>query len=312
MSGKRLPPKEGEVFPAKVREITKRYVHLRLENGFMCRMDSSYLIWLTRPTVGIKLKKGTKIDVEIKVVSSSKQTRSPFIFVGHRHTDEQPWGKAQERHPIGSREQCTVIEFVPGHTIVKFESNFWAWLPDRELSWTESKKGIDTFRRRETVDLVVQWHDQEKRRILVSYRGGPAKPTPSSSEPDAQLVDIVPVPSVARDSPPVLFEGTPHIVVLTDYERNPEARVRCIAHYGTRCVVCNFDFNAVYGPRAEGVIHVHHLKQLSEIAETYIVDPIADLRPVCPNCHTVIHLGGGTLTIEQVKQMLVEAALPPS
>jgi len=70
-----------------------------------------------------------------------------------------------------------------------------------------------------------------------------------------------------------------------------------------RCVVCGFESKAVYGPRAEGVIHVHHLKPLSEIGHAYKVNPVADLRPVCPNCHAVIHIGGGTLPLEKVKRM---------
>ena len=77
---------------------------------------------------------------------------------------------------------------------------------------------------------------------------------------------------------------------MNAYERNPEARRRCIEHYGAKCVVCGFDFGAVYGGVAEGLIHVHHLKPISEVGEGYVVDPVEDLRPVCPNCHAVIHL----------------------
>jgi len=67
--------------------------------------------------------------------------------------------------------------------------------------------------------------------------------------------------------------------------------------------MCGFNFLAVFGPETEGFIHVHHLTALSEIGHDYAVDPIADLRPVCPNCHAVIHLGGGNRSIEQVKEM---------
>jgi hypothetical protein len=101
-----------------------------------------------------------------------------------------------------------------------------------------------------------------------------------------------------------LVEGAVCQVVINGYERNPIARVRCIAHYGPSCVVCGFNFGAVYGPLAEGLIHVHHVKPLSEIGAEYEVDPVADLRPVCPNCHTVIHLGGECRAIEEVRQLL--------
>jgi predicted HNH restriction endonuclease len=52
---------------------------------------------------------------------------------------------------------------------------------------------------------------------------------------------------------------------------------------------------------------------LSEIGAEYQVDPVVDLRPVCQNCHAVIHLGGQTRSIEEVRQLLVNAgrANPP-
>ena len=48
-------------------------------------------------------------------------------------------------------------------------------------------------------------------------------------------------------------------------ERNPEARRRCIAAHGTACCICGFSFGAVYGPEAEGYIHVHHIRPLAQV-----------------------------------------------
>jgi len=99
-------------------------------------------------------------------------------------------------------------------------------------------------------------------------------------------------------------EGTKRQVIVNAYERDPLARAKCIQHYGSTCVVCGFNFLAVFGPEAEGFIHVHHLIPLSTIGTEYLVDPINDLRPVCPNCHAVIHLGGGSRSIDEVRKML--------
>jgi 5-methylcytosine-specific restriction enzyme A len=107
-----------------------------------------------------------------------------------------------------------------------------------------------------------------------------------------------------------LIEGAVCQVNVNAYERNQIARARCIAHYGPCCVVCGFNFGAVYGPLAEGFIHVHHIKPLSEIGEGYEVHPVADLRPVCPNCHAVIHLGGECRGIEEVRQLLGGGTTP--
>jgi 5-methylcytosine-specific restriction protein A len=101
-----------------------------------------------------------------------------------------------------------------------------------------------------------------------------------------------------------LIEGAVYRVAVTAYERNPEARTMCLEHYGRFCVVCGFDFNAKYGPKAEGFIEVHHIRMLSEIGKEYEVDPVKDLRPVCPNCHSVIHLKAPPYTIEQLRAMV--------
>jgi HNH endonuclease len=105
-------------------------------------------------------------------------------------------------------------------------------------------------------------------------------------------------------SPGNLVEGAVCQVAINAYERNPIARCRCIAHYGPTCMICGFSFDAVYGSLAEGFIHVHHVKPLSEIGEEYVVDPIADLRPVCANCHAIVHLGGGSRGIEEARRLV--------
>jgi 5-methylcytosine-specific restriction enzyme A len=105
------------------------------------------------------------------------------------------------------------------------------------------------------------------------------------------------------------FEGTVRQVLVNAYERNQEARKQCLVHYGTRCFICNFDFEAVYGPNGKDYIHVHHLRPLSGIGAQYVVDPINDLRPVCPNCHAMIHRHTQAYGIEDVQVMIEEARL---
>ena len=68
--------------------------------------------------------------------------------------------------------------------------------------------------------------------------------------------------------------------------------------------MCGFNFGKRYGLAAERCIHVHHLRPLSEIKASYTVDPKEDLRPVCPNCHAVIHCRKPPFTLEEVRDML--------
>lgn len=99
-------------------------------------------------------------------------------------------------------------------------------------------------------------------------------------------------------------EGARRQISVNAYERDLAARKKCVEHYGASCVICGFNFADTYGLEAAGFIHVHHLTPLSEIGASYTVDPIKDLRPVCPNCHAIIHHRDGTRTISEVREML--------
>jgi len=103
---------------------------------------------------------------------------------------------------------------------------------------------------------------------------------------------------------PTFSEGTVQRIAVNRYERDPRAREACIAHYGAVCCVCGFDFAAAYGEVMAGFTHVHHLKPLSTVGDGYVVDPVQDLRPVCPNCHAVIHRREPPYSVEEVQQLL--------
>ncbi|MEO6739223.1 MAG: HNH endonuclease [Chthoniobacteraceae bacterium] len=103
-------------------------------------------------------------------------------------------------------------------------------------------------------------------------------------------------------APEAYFEGATKQVTVSIYERSPRARQKCIEHYGVRCSVCDFDFEAVYGERGRGFIHVHHLVPLAEIGSEYRLDPIKDLRPVCPNCHAMMHRTAKVLSIATLRK----------
>jgi 5-methylcytosine-specific restriction protein A len=118
-----------------------------------------------------------------------------------------------------------------------------------------------------------------------------------------QAPSIITIPEEIPSSQQVR-EGAKKTISVNIYERNPSARRQCIAHWGTTCQVCSFDFEKVYGNLGKGFIHVHHLKPLGEIGGSYLLDPINDLRPVCPNCHAMLHRSDPALGIDQLKRGL--------
>ncbi len=100
-----------------------------------------------------------------------------------------------------------------------------------------------------------------------------------------------------------LFEGSKIKVEVNKYERNSKARKLCIDYYGYKCSVCDFDFKKCYGEAGKDYIHVHHITPISKMNDKYIVNPVKDLRPICPNCHSIIHRSDN-MTIDKLKSII--------
>lgn len=99
-------------------------------------------------------------------------------------------------------------------------------------------------------------------------------------------------------------EGTLSQVLMTKYERNPFARKVCIDHYGISCRVCDFNFEETYGEVGKDFIHVHHIRPVANIGKKYTIDPIKDLIPVCPNCHSMLHTETPPMGITDLKKKI--------
>jgi 5-methylcytosine-specific restriction enzyme A len=99
-------------------------------------------------------------------------------------------------------------------------------------------------------------------------------------------------------------EGARKRVTVDAFERSPQARAACTAHFGYRCSVCNVLLSDLYGSVANDFIQVHHLLPLAEVSSDHKVNPQRDLRPVCPNCHAIIHRQMPPLSIERARRLV--------
>lgn len=93
-------------------------------------------------------------------------------------------------------------------------------------------------------------------------------------------------------------------VTRNSYERNREARSECLKHHGFACAVCSFDFEKQYGELGHDFIHVHHLVPIANQGQVYQIDPVKDLRPVCPNCHAILHKREPPYSIEELNVLV--------
>lgn len=125
----------------------------------------------------------------------------------------------------------------------------------------------------------------------------------------AALLDLL-LEAAPRDSGPLpeelprFIEGMSKRVVVNSYERDARARATCIQHHGVACSVCGLTMAQTYGELGTGFIHVHHLRPLSEARRRRRVDPARDLRPVCPNCHAMLHRSKDPADIDSLKRIV--------
>ena len=71
------------------------------------------------------------------------------------------------------------------------------------------------------------------------------------------------------------------------YERKIENRLICLRSKGYSCFICGFNFENTFGDLGKEFIHVHHIVPASSIKKEF--NPLKDLIPVCPNCHSMLH-----------------------
>lgn len=136
----------------------------------------------------------------------------------------------------------------------------------------------------------------------------PVIPVPSLAEPDLRRLwrDRGP----AAVDPAGLVPGTypPEAVTRIEvnrYERNLEGRRICLAFHGTSCAACGFSFETSYGELGKGFMDVHHTVPPAMLGSGYQLDPVADLVPLCANCHAMAHRGVSTpRTVSELRNVI--------
>lgn len=149
---------------------------------------------------------------------------------------------------------------------------------------------------------AISWGDAQRCSSLA---------VPPDAEPDLRQLWRDHGPSAME--PMQLVSGTypPHAVSTVEvnrYERNPDARRVCLAFHGTSCAACGFSFEASYGEIGTGFIDVHHVVPPVMLGDGYQLDPVADLVPLCPNCHAMAHHGvASPRTVSELRSIISAA-----
>jgi len=202
----------------------------------------------------------------------------------------------------------------------EFESSNYRSVPDPQCTFVGPLAEFNAIK-----ESIQRFHQKFIDRVGTKKSGSPVSGTPYRRSHAEGLLSyarnfITLFPSggnveeywtAADESLPdtPLFEGARLQIQINAYERNTAARDRCIRHYGTACMICGFTSEGTYGEQFAGLIHVHHIRPISEIGEQYVIDPIQDLRPVCPNCHAVLHSRTPPYCLEEIAEILSAISL---
>jgi hypothetical protein len=256
---------KNELDNPRLPSISKYITHA---NKIHIKLDRDAWQYQARPPIKEKIK-GT--DTLLSELTSSVWSEMLNEAYACLNADKNHRGRAKQRVTLISSGEVKMMEVAPH---LGFNTIAWSSIPNSEED--AKSKLQEAFRRLRPLYEFVK-----------------------ETIGDLQTVTVYPD---ELDKPETLYEGIKKTVIVNSYERNPIARKKCIEHYGAKCAVsnCGFDFEELYGDIGKGFIHVHHLTQLSDIGQGYEVDPIKDLRPVCPNCHAMLHQKNPPYTINEL------------
>jgi hypothetical protein len=240
---------------------------------------------------------------------------------GDVRSERLHWFSFEASHPIVARaietasalgrfaDRDTLVKAVlsdpVGHALV---NDALSRAEPETTPWDVASKMVDWFSAHFTQgsSLVAEWVNRFER-LRVTATSSSGAPTPVWAYRVRTTAMEVVMPEEIATS---LREGSTTLITVNVHERNPTARRLCLEHYGYACAVCDTVLEDVYGELAREFIHVHHLTPLSAAEAARDVDPIRDLRPVCPNCHAILHRLATPLPIEQLRAMLSNLTKP--
>ena len=229
-------------------------------------------------------------------LDTAATARSPLV---------QPEGKrwvTAEKYREAANREGTRVPVVLADARDCSRLLYWGWLADLDLRPSSTRYTVDRLR-------PIHAHHAPQELVLVGtgrhIDPGFIRPyalcrTPSFLSESPAPVFVSPEESTLPETYP---EGASVRVGVNAYERSHAARRRCLEEHGHACAVCDFDFERAYGELGRGFIHVHHLRPLSEVGEGYEVDPVLDLKPVCPNCHAMLHARHPAVPIEELRAL---------
>jgi len=200
-----------------------------------------------------------------------------------------------------SRFSSLAVGIIESGTKIKMIADGSDLNPVESNGWPEQWHSLVLETRRAPVP-VDSWGIEERERVLVE----------SAVNMLCLLLSLLPLEvDWIPDETLGLPEGAVARIEVNRYERSALNRAACIQHHGCGCSVCGLEFGKTYGPAGDGYIHVHHIVPVSKLGNSYKINPLEDLIPICPNCHAIMHRRNPPYSAEEIRTMIKPFLHPP-
>jgi len=155
--------KVGKIYPAVVRKITDYGVFLSLEEGLEGLCHQSELAHVKK---NISAKKLLSLSQKIEVMIMEIDVKKRRISLSYKNTQPNPWKKFEKEFPVGSKVDGTIkniTEFALFININDFDLD--GMIHYKDISYEESLKELEKYKKNDPITAKVLEHNQEKIRL---------------------------------------------------------------------------------------------------------------------------------------------------
>ncbi len=220
--------KVGDEIEGTVEAIRDFGVFVKISDGLTGLLPRSEVSYTRVADLNDMFKVGDKLKLKVIDVDSSNRK----ITLSLKATMPDPFEEFKKEYGVGSRVKGTVLRIRSDGFTVRLPNDLVGFVPIEEIFWGRKGRIRDILREREVVELEVIEIDDEKRRILLSYKKAVGDPWEKIDEkyPDGSIHEGKVVKVLQTGAIVELEDGVSGFVPLSElswyYFDNPSEVVR--------------------------------------------------------------------------------------